>query len=142
MVRGRSPVDGRSDLYSLGAVAYWMLSGRPPFDAGSSMELLIDHLQTSPTPVSQVSELHIPQQMEAAVMRCLEKKPEDRFQSAQEFADALQSVRFENPWSQQKARDWWRLHQPDIEAVEASGQSTDSNSGLSNRGLSRFFFEP
>ncbi len=142
MVKGKVPVDGRSDLYSLGAVAYWMLSGRPPFDADSSMELLIDHLQAPPTPVSQVSELPIPAKLEAAVMQCLEKRPEDRFQSAQAFADALQSLAFEDPWSQEKARDWWRLHQPDVEAPEVTGQPDDSNSGFSNRGISRFFFEP
>jgi serine/threonine protein kinase len=142
MVKGTVPVDGRSDLYSLGAVAYWMLSGRPPFDADSSVELLIDHLQAPPTPVSHVSELTIPHELEAVVMRCLEKRPEDRFHTAQELADALRSVSFEDPWSQEKARDWWRLHQPEIEAAEATGQPGDSNSGLSNRGVSRFFFEP
>jgi serine/threonine-protein kinase len=142
MVKGTAPVDGRSDLYSLGAVAYWMLAGRPPFDADSSVELLIDHLQAPPIPVSQVSELAIPEKLEAAVMRCLEKRPDDRFQSAQELADALQSLDFDQPWSQEKARDWWHLHQPDIEPAEATDQNGDSDSGLSNRGVSRFFFEP
>jgi len=129
-------------LYSLGAVAYWMLAGRPPFDADSSMELLLDHLQAPPTPVSQVSELAIPHELEAVVMRCLEKKPENRFQSIQELADALNQIRFADPWSQEKARDWWVLHQPGSEAVEVASQTADPDSGFSNRGVSRFFFEP
>ena len=138
-IRGKLPIDGRADLYSLGAVAYWMLAGRPPFDADSSMEVLIDHMQATPTPVSQVSEVAIPQELEAAVMRCLEKNPDDRFRSVHEFADALRSVRFEAPWSQEKARDWWDLHRPEIESAAAG---PDNAGDLSNRGISRFFFEP
>ena len=142
MVKGSPSIDGRSDLYSLGAVAYWMLSGRPPFDADSSMELLLDHLQARPTPVSQVSELAIPQELEAVVMRCLEKNPGDRFPSVQELAAALERIGFDDPWSQQKARDWWLLHRPGIEAVEVPSQPPDAERRLSNRGISRYFFEP
>ncbi|MGD8869411.1 MAG: serine/threonine-protein kinase, partial [Gemmatimonadales bacterium] len=139
-IRGKVPIDGRADLYSLGAVAYFMLTGRPPFDADSSMEVLIDHMQATPTPLSQASELAIPQELEAAVMRCLEKEPGDRFRSVHEFADVLRSVRFEDPWSQEKARDWWDLHRPEIES--ATEGTEDADGDLSNRGISRFFFQP
>jgi len=141
MLKGSPTIDGRSDLYSLGAVAYWMLSGRPPFDSESSMDVLMAHLHATPNPLSLVSELAIPASLEAAVMRCLAKVPEDRFPSVHAFADALRAIRFENPWSQVKAREWWELHQPDIEP-DTADQRDDADSGLSNRGISRFFFEP
>ena len=111
-VHGSSHVDGRADLYNLGAVAYWMLAGRPVFDSGSAMEVLIDHVKTPPLPFAETSEVPVPNELEEIVMKCLEKDPADRFQSAVELAEAFESSSAAGSWSQRKALDWWELHNP------------------------------
>ena len=109
-VYGDMEIDGRADLYNLGAVAYWLLTGRPLFESSSSVELVIDHVKTIPEPPSAVSEIPIPRDLDDLVMKCLEKKPEDRFQSARELSEALQHLSLDAAWSWEKARKSWELH--------------------------------
>ncbi len=109
-VYGDDQVDGRADLYSLGGVAYWMLTGRPPFVSASSVEVVIDHVKTTPKPPSQVTEVPIPAELEAVVMKCLEKKPGDRYQTARQLEEALDSVSFDETWDRDRAHEWWDLH--------------------------------
>jgi serine/threonine-protein kinase len=141
-ITGADDIDGRSDLYCLGAVAYWMLTGRPPFDAKTSVELMIDHVKASPTPPSQVSELPVPDGLEALVMKCLEKKPEDRFPSAAALAEALDAIHFDEPWTYAQARDWWELHGLTGREDAERPESGSAEKGLSNNGISRFIYEP
>jgi serine/threonine-protein kinase len=110
MVYGTGEIDARADIYCLGGVAYWMLTGQPPFTARSSMEVVIDHVKTKPRPPSHVSELAIPGALDEIVLKCLEKRPEDRFQSALELEKALIALSFAEPWIRERAEDWWRLH--------------------------------
>ncbi len=114
-VYGTAKADHRSDLYNLGGVAYWMLTGRPPFATENSVELIVDHVKTVPVPPSELSEVPIPPELDALVMRLLEKKPEDRFRSAGEVEAALEDVEFSDHWSQASARAWWELHAPSEE---------------------------
>ena len=109
-VYGKEKVDGRADIYSLGGVAYWMLAGRPPFTGESSVEVIVDHVKTIPQRPSEVSEAVIPRELEDIVMKSLEKKPDDRFQSAWELDAALAAVPFDEPWSRERALEWWSLH--------------------------------
>jgi hypothetical protein len=109
-VYGNEKVDGRADLYCLGGVAYWMLTGQPPFRSESSVEVLIDHVKTTPKRPSEVSELEIPAELEDVVMRLLEKKPSDRYQTARELEDALAAVPLDETWGRDNAEDWWTLH--------------------------------
>jgi serine/threonine-protein kinase len=109
-VYGSEQVDGRADLYCLGGVAYWMLTGQPPFTAESSVEVVIDHVKTVPKRPSEVSEIPIPPELEAIVMKCLEKKPGDRYQTAGELEAALEAVPLTEPWSRARAEEWWDLH--------------------------------
>ncbi len=109
-VYGNEQVDGRADLYCLGGVAYWMLTGQPPFSSQSSVEVLIDHVKTTPKRPSEVSEIAIPDELEAVVMRLLEKKPGDRYQTARELEEALGAVALDEAWSRDQAEDWWNLH--------------------------------
>jgi serine/threonine-protein kinase len=87
---GDRDVDGRSDLYSLGVVAYQMLCGELPFTATNTPALLVKHLSERPVPVDQRAS-NIPPDLARAVMLCLEKNPDDRFPSAQAFVTALDS---------------------------------------------------
>src|SRR6185436_9742469 len=85
---GDRQIDGRSDLYSLGVVAYQMLVGEPPFVANSTPAMLVKHISERPTPVSQ-RRSDVPQDLARAVMMCLEKDPAGRFTSAGAMVTAL-----------------------------------------------------
>lgn len=122
-VSGGNDVDQRADLYCVGGVAYWMLAGHPPFDSASCIELIIQHVKATPIRPSETSELPVPPELDDIVMRCLEKRPEDRFQTATELAGALRAVRFESAWDQDRAREWWTLHAP--ECIGRSGQPAE-----------------
>lgn len=88
------PVDHRTDIYSLGAVLYAMLAGRPPFDAQSLAEFVHKHLNVEPTPLTEIEGLPVPVTAPCSrlVMRCLQKRPADRPQSARELRDRLAKV--------------------------------------------------
>jgi serine/threonine-protein kinase len=101
------PVDGRSDLYSLGCVAYWMLTGRQVFEADSVIQMIARHLQSDPLPPSRVSEEPIPAQLDAIVLACLAKRPADRPPSAWDLADRLAACEPATPWTREDARRWW-----------------------------------
>ncbi len=117
---GADRVDARADLYSLGLVAYWMLAGSLPFK-GSSVEVILQQVRTTPRPPSQVSEFSIPRELDDVIMKCLEKMPDNRFQTAAELDEAIAAIEFEDVWSHRKARDWWLLHAPDEISVEVTG---------------------
>jgi len=85
-----SEIDGRADLYSLGAVLYEMLTGAPPFDSDTPIGVLLQHLQAQAKPPRErCPQLDIPAKVSALVMRALEKEPGKRFQSAEEMTRAL-----------------------------------------------------
>jgi tRNA A-37 threonylcarbamoyl transferase component Bud32 len=113
-VYGANRADSRSDLYNLGGVAYWMLTGTHLFGGSSSLDLIIDHVKTIPQHPNEVSELPIPDELDALVMKCLEKEPVDRFQTAEAVKEALLAVPLSGHWSQVRARDWWALHAPEM----------------------------
>jgi serine/threonine-protein kinase len=87
-------LDGRSDLYSLGIVMYRMLTGKLPFQAGSSMEIMLQHLRTPPKPPHLLKpELAIPEAVSSIVMKALEKDREKRYATGAEMATAIRRVR-------------------------------------------------
>ena len=91
---GDRDIDGRTDLYSLGIVAYQMLCGDLPFNAKSTPALLVKHLSERPIPIEQRA--NVPPDLARAVMLCLEKNPDDRFRDAREFVEALETGRVPN----------------------------------------------
>ena len=86
---GDRDIDGRTDLYSLGIVAYQMLCGDLPFNATSTPALLVKHLSERPMPIDQRA--NVPSDLARAVMLCLEKNPDDRFPDARAFVQALET---------------------------------------------------
>ena len=89
-VQGR-PADHRSDIFSLGTVTYEMLSGKRPFSGGSAVQTMSAILEKDPPPLSEANVM-LPPTLEPIVLRCLEKRPEDRFRSAPDIAFALEAI--------------------------------------------------
>ena len=96
-------VDVRSDLYSAACVIYEMIAGRSPFDAESNVDLAAKHLSDMPAPPSKFTPLELPAGLDAVILRGLAKNPNDRYQSATEFARALEAVA--HPSEQPVAQD-------------------------------------
>jgi serine/threonine-protein kinase len=106
-------VDARTDLYALGCVAYWLVTGRLVFESETPLGMIADHARTPPLPPSAKGELPIPADLEAVIMRCLEKEPEARPQTAQELALALEACQGAEDWTNERAWAWWDLHGPE-----------------------------
>ena len=109
---GERTLDGRSDLYAVGCLAYWLVTGQIPFSKASSMATLIAHTQELPAPPSQRTELRVPFSFDALVLWCLAKTPEERPASAEALARELDALDDVGEWSPTQARAWWDLHRP------------------------------
>ncbi|MBW1687856.1 MAG: protein kinase, partial [Deltaproteobacteria bacterium] len=105
-------IDERVDLYALGCVAYWLLTGKLVFEAPTIAEMLMDHMGRVPEPPSKIAELEIPPELERLVMACLEKEPGNRPPSVQALIPQLEACPVERAWSEQRAEAWWRTHRP------------------------------
>ena len=114
IVLGENPIDGRADLYSLACTAYWALTAHTLFEATNAAQMLLHHVRTRPVPPSTRSELPIPKQLEAILMMCLEKDPAKRPSSALELDSRLAQVPCEAPWTNERARQWWDAHAPEV----------------------------
>jgi len=104
-------VDGRADLYALGCVAYYLLTGEQVFAGDSVLKVITQHLQRVPVPPSERTELPIPAALERLVLACLAKKPDDRPQTARQLADSLDTID-EMTWGDEDASRWWSQHHP------------------------------
>jgi serine/threonine-protein kinase len=104
--RGAAVLDARSDLYSLGALAYFLLTGKPPFPRATVAETLVAHLHEPAPSLAGVSEA--PPELQAAIQRCLAKKPEERFPDAASLDEALAACSCAGQWTETRAAEWWR----------------------------------
>jgi serine/threonine-protein kinase len=109
---GSADVDGRADIYAIGCVAYWLLTGQQVFAADTPMALLLHHVQTPATPPSARTEAPIPSALDDLVLSCLAKNPAARPQTARELSRRLASIEMADDWTEDRARDWWASHQP------------------------------
>src|SRR5262249_55195451 len=103
---GEHVLDARSDLYSLGAVAFFALTGRPPFMSRTVGQLLLAHLN-EPPPLLHERRADVPADLAAVVGRCLEKEPRGRYQSAEDVDEALARCACQADWSAAHASAWW-----------------------------------
>jgi len=116
-------VDVRTDIYALGAVAYYLLAGSEVFGGKSIVEVCSQHLHQAPEPLSARG-VTVPAELEAVVLACLDKKPACRPQSAAELRRRLEACAVE-PWDSASARSWWLEHQSDLDgdAVPSAGEA-------------------
>jgi serine/threonine-protein kinase len=123
---GEGEIDGRSDLYSLGCVAYWLLTGQHIFEKETPIATIVAHINTTPERPSSRTELPIPIELESLVMACLSKDPGDRPASADQLEHALGEIALPTPWTQDRAAEWWNLHFPHVGSESDPVRSSSS----------------
>jgi hypothetical protein len=128
-------VRGSADLYALGAVAYFVLTGHRVFE-GDPRAMCEQHLRVTPTPPS--THCAIPSALEGIVMKCLAKLPVERYASATELADALRALPLADDWDASRARAWWRERRAASAVFE---QSPDASTSLIHVDLGERFYE-
>ncbi len=105
--RRAEAADARSDLYSLGAPGYFLLAGRPPFQGGTALEVMLAHVQESVPPLTNT-----PTDLAAVLLRCLAKAAADRFSDAGSLDEALAGCTCAGEWTETRARAWWHEYRP------------------------------
>jgi len=131
-------VDERADVYALGCVAYYLLTGQRVFEADTAMKMFLEHVQTPPIPPSQRTEMPIPRELDEIVMACLEKDPRRRPQNAEEVLRLLRRCRFGETWDHETARGWWESHLSELTGpltTDDANLFTESSNWRSTRTL-------
>jgi eukaryotic-like serine/threonine-protein kinase len=103
-------LDGRADLYALGCVGYFLLSGHLVFEGDTSLKLILAHAGEPPPPLVDRVPAGFPPGLAKAIHDCLEKDPDRRPQSATELKERLVALGLAETWTQARARDWWLAH--------------------------------
>lgn len=116
---GSTELTDKADIYSLGCVAYWLLTGTHVFEAPNPMTMLLKHISELPPPPSGRGAANLPQELESLVMRCLEKKPEAR-PSALELRAILEQTELSRAWTSEKAAAWWEANMPEADSMPRS----------------------
>jgi serine/threonine-protein kinase len=114
VILGEADVDRRADVYALGCVAYYLLTGQLVFEADTPMKMLLHHVQSVPLPPSTRTEMPIPPELDAMVLACLQKDPNKRPQNAQELLKIARDCRTCEGWTHSAAKSWWERHLPEL----------------------------
>jgi serine/threonine-protein kinase len=128
IILGEAEVDRRADVYALGCVAYYLLTGQLVFEADTPMKMLLQHVQARPVPPSGRTELPIPPELDELVLACLEKDPRSRPQNAEELFRMACACRSCNGWSHEDARGWWEIHLPELTGPLTVGEAPADSS--------------
>jgi serine/threonine-protein kinase len=122
MAMSRPEVDARADIYALGCVAYWLVTGHQVFSAQTPVAAILHHVRTPPVPPSQRASTPIPESLERVIMSCLAKDPAGRPRSAYELSELLRLSLNGEGWTAAQAREWWDAHEPST-VTSASGEA-------------------
>jgi serine/threonine-protein kinase len=104
-------LDARSDIYSLGAVAYFLTTGRPPFTGDNVYAVIAAHETNAFQPPADVNPA-IPPDLELVIIRCLSKLPVNRYPDVESLDRALAACQCAGCWNDERAADWWRVNRP------------------------------
>ena len=121
---GAGNVDGRADLYALGCVAFWLLTGRPVFEETTPMAAIIAHVQRQPIPPSTATEFAVPAALDQIILDCLAKDPGARPVNADVLSARLAAISFARPWTEQSALRWWDAYRPSSASLDAFAEIT------------------
>ena len=112
VILGKDDVDRRADVYALGCVAYYLLTGTRVFEDGTPMQALVDHVHAVPSAPSRKVSHTIPRAIDELDLECLKKNPDDRPGDATEVFNRIASGNLTNGWSAVQREAWWRAHLP------------------------------
>ena len=110
---GDQALDGRSDIYALGCVGYWLVTGQLVFEGETPLGTIVMHTQEVPVPPSQRTELPVPADFEEIILRCLAKDRGDRPKTADQLATDLAACGSVSAWTAEQAHEWWEHHSPE-----------------------------
>jgi hypothetical protein len=123
-----SSVDGCSDIYAVGAVGYFLLTGHPVFEASSIVDLCNKHVTDTPIPPSQRLGRAVPEELENAILACLEKSRSKRPQTARDLAQRLARCPAAGEWTLEDAEDWWAKHDRGVSPSRPASPSEQTHS--------------
>ena len=106
-------VDGRTDLYAIGCVAYWLTTGHLVFEEKGATAIMLAHVRNTPIPPSERSELHVPEWLDRIILMCLAKDPSKRPASAETLTQMLEGGNGAGSWTVKNAEDWWLTNIPE-----------------------------
>jgi hypothetical protein len=117
-------VDARTDIYALGAVGYWLLTGTHVFRGNTVMDVLAHHLHSAPEPPSVRLSVPVERDLEKVLLACLAKRPDDRPESAQVLRDQLRACQAARRWTNHRAAEWWTLHRHQLRSAHSATQGS------------------
>ena len=122
--------DPRSDLYAVGAVGYFLLTGKPVFEGASVFEIIGHHLHTDPVPPSQRVAHAVPADLEAVILQCLRKSPAERPQHARALRDELRRSAAADSWTAEDAAAWWHAFRTAGSPLPAPEPGSDPSAAI------------
>ena len=114
IILGRDDVDRRADVYAIGCVAFYLLTGTRVFQDGNQMQMLVDHVHAEAVPPSSRLGAPLPREVDVFVLDCLRKNPNDRPQDATELLERITAYNLAGRWSNSQARAWWQARLPGL----------------------------
>jgi serine/threonine-protein kinase len=120
-------IDARADLYALGAVGYWLLTGTHVFSGTSMVEVCAHHLHSPPEPPSVRLRAPVTADLETLILDCLAKRPENRPVSARALRDRLRGCAAAGAWTNERAAQWWAAHRHQLRSGGAPAPASRSD---------------